>query len=82
LTSNSFVPECGYEILQIAIPEVMVITDVQRYLSDIKFQIKPQAIGIGPGIGQEQVNKKALHRFLISNTTPLVLDADALNCIV
>ena len=79
---TAFIPECGYEILQIAIPEVMVITDVaQRHLSDIKFQIKPQAIGIGPGIGQELATQKALHRFLISNTTPLVLDADALNCV-
>jgi hypothetical protein len=33
------VPECGYDILQIAIPEVMVITDVAKGLSDIKFQI-------------------------------------------
>jgi NAD(P)H-hydrate repair Nnr-like enzyme with NAD(P)H-hydrate dehydratase domain len=58
---TAFVPECGYEILQIAIPEVMVITDVtKRYLSDIKFQIKPQAIGIGPGIGQEQVTQKSI----------------------
>ena len=79
---TAFVPECGYDILQIAIPEVMVITDVaQRNLSDIKFQIKPQAIGIGPGIGQEIATEKAVHDFLVSNTIPLVLDADALNCV-
>lgn len=79
---TAFIPECGYEILQIAIPEVMVITDVaQRYLSDIKFQIKPQAIAIGPGVGQEQVTQKVLYQFLIFNTIPLVVDADALNCI-
>ena len=31
-----FIPECGYEILQIAIPEVMVLTDVkQKYISKI-----------------------------------------------
>jgi NAD(P)H-hydrate repair Nnr-like enzyme with NAD(P)H-hydrate dehydratase domain len=41
-------------------PEVMVITDVaQRYLSDIK-QIKPQAIGIGPGIGKRKQQKHCI----------------------
>tara|TARA_R110002124_G_scaffold40149_3_gene126040 strand:+ start:537 stop:1394 length:858 start_codon:yes stop_codon:yes gene_type:complete len=79
---TAFVPECGYEILQIAIPEVMVIADVaQRHLSNIKFQIKPQAIGIGPGIGQEIATEKVVYDFLVSNRIPLVLDADALNCV-
>lgn len=79
---TAFVPECGYEILQIAIPEAIVITDVEhKYLSDVKYEQKPQAIGIGPGIGQEKTTQKALYDFLLSNTTPLVLDADGLNCI-
>lgn len=79
---TAFVPECGYEILQIAIPEVMVVTDVaQKYLSNIKYQVKPQAIAIGPGIGQEKATQNALHDFLLSNMLPLVVDADALNCI-
>lgn len=79
---TAFVPKCGYDILQIAIPEVMVITDEgQDCLSSIKYDIKPQAVGIGPGIGQEKVTQKALHDFLVSNNIPLVVDADALNCL-
>ena len=75
-----FIPECGYEILQIAIPEVMVLTDVkQKYISKITLNFVPQAIGIGPGMGQELETQKALHEFLKSNTVPLVIDADALN---
>ena len=75
-----FIPECGYEILQTANPEVMVLTDVQKkFISKIEFDFVLQAIGIGPGIGQELETQNALHEFLINYKTPLVIDADALN---
>lgn len=77
---TALLPKCGYTILQTTIPEVMVITDVhENYLSKIDFSIKPQAIGIGPGIGREPATQNALHDFLKSNTKPLVVDADAIN---
>jgi ADP-dependent NAD(P)H-hydrate dehydratase len=77
---TSFIPKCGYDIVQTAIPEVMVLTDVeQKNISNIVFDFKPQAIGIGPGLGQEVATTQALHQFLKTNTSPLVIDADALN---
>lgn len=77
---TAFLPKCGYEIVQIAIPEVMVLTDVKKkYISNINFNFKPNAIGIGPGIGQEEVTQKAFLIFLKTNTIPVVIDADALN---
>jgi ADP-dependent NAD(P)H-hydrate dehydratase len=77
---TAFIPRCGYEILQTSNPEVMVLTDIAvRNISKIVITIKPQAIGIGPGIGQEIETHTALHRFLKTNKTPLVIDADALN---
>ena len=77
---TAFIPECGYEIVQTAVPEVMVISDKEsKHLSDIAFEIISQAIGIGPGIGQEQLVQKALHHFLQTVKAPLVVDADALN---
>jgi ADP-dependent NAD(P)H-hydrate dehydratase len=77
---TAYVPECGYQILQISNPEVMMLTDEsEKYISNIAFDIKPQAVGIGPGLGQEPKTQKAVRRFLISNKTPLVIDADALN---
>ncbi|OCB78647.1 NAD(P)H-hydrate dehydratase [Flavobacterium crassostreae] len=77
---TALVPKCGYEILQIANPEVMTLTDKkEQYLSDIKMAIKPQAIAIGPGLGQHIVTQKAVLDFLKTNRIPLVLDADALN---
>jgi len=77
---TAFIPKCGYQILQTAIPEVMVLTDSKKnYISKITFDIQPQAIGIGPGIGQDEATEKALYNFIKNNKTPLVLDADALN---
>jgi ADP-dependent NAD(P)H-hydrate dehydratase len=77
---TTLIPKCGYEILQSTIPEVMVVTSTDEdYISDIIFEIKPQAIGIGPGIGQEPKTQKAFYEFLKTNKTPAVIDADALN---
>jgi hydroxyethylthiazole kinase-like uncharacterized protein yjeF len=77
---TAYVPECGYQILQISNPEVMTLTDEsEKYISNITFDIKPQAIAIGPGLGQENETQKAVHDFLKNNKTPLVIDADALN---
>ncbi len=79
---TAFIPKCGYEILQIGIPEVMVITDIsEEFISDITFNIKPQAIGIGPGMGLDPQTQKAFHDFLKANRTTLVVDADALNAL-
>lgn len=77
---TAFIPKCGYEIVQIAIPEVMVLTDVQaNCISSISFDIVPDAIGIGPGLGQDPITQQGLYEFLKSNRIPLVIDADALN---
>mgnify|MGYP005827188843 CR=1 FL=1 len=77
---TAYLPECGYQILQISNPEVMTLTDEnEKYISNITFDIKPQAIAIGPGLGQEIETQKAVHDFLKTNKCPLVIDADALN---
>ncbi len=77
---TAFIPKCGIEIMQINIPEVMVVTDkMNKFISDIQFEIIPNAIGIGPGLGQELATQKTLHEFLKKNKIPLLMDADALN---
>lgn len=77
---TAFVPFCGYEILQVSNPEVMVVTDEhEKYLSDISFEFKVDAIGIGPGMGQKMATQKAFHNFLSNSSFALVIDADALN---
>ncbi|HCQ13613.1 NAD(P)H-hydrate dehydratase [Flavobacterium sp.] len=77
---TAFVPKCGYEIVQISIPEVMVLTDVQEnFITNIDYDFTPNAIGVGIGIGQEIETQNAIHQLLFDNKTPMVIDADALN---
>lgn len=77
---TAFIPKCGYEIVQISIPEAMVLTDEnEKVLSNIKCNIEPNAIGIGMGIGQDVLTEKAFYNFLLNNKVNLVVDADGLN---
>ena len=77
---SAFVPKCGTIPLQSFFPEVMVIEDSnQNSISSITFNIHPDAIAIGMGMGKQDETKQALHQFLKSNNIPLVIDADALN---
>lgn len=78
--ATAFVPKCGYGILQISFPEAMVLTDKnKKKISEIEFEIEPNAIGIGMGIGQEEATQKAFHKFLKRNKIPLLIDADGIN---
>ena len=75
-----YIPKCGYEILQTASPETMVITDVNyNKITKIEFDFNPKAIGIGMGIGQDEETINAFYAFLKNNKLPLVIDADGLN---
>lgn len=77
---TAYVPKCGYQILQTALPEAMAITDTsENFISKIRLNIIPDAIGIGVGMGQDRQTKRAFYHFLKSTTAPLVIDADALN---
>lgn len=73
-------PKCGYEILQVALPEAMVdVDEEERMISGTIKTGKYNAIGIGPGIGMEKETQNAL-KLLIQNTAiPVVFDADAIN---
>ncbi len=75
-------PRCGYEILQIAFPEAMVEVDKHRYVcSHIGEVEKYDSLGVGPGLGQNEVTVAALRDLLKKADYPLVIDADALNII-
>jgi hydroxyethylthiazole kinase-like uncharacterized protein yjeF len=79
---TTYIPECGYIPMQTALPEAMVITDSHvKMISDVQFDITPTVIGLGIGIGQDEITVSALREFLSRNKTSLVIDADALNII-
>lgn len=77
---TSFVPKCGYQIMQIGCPEAMVITDAQEeFISNISVAFDPTVIGLGIGMGTATQTVVAMEKFLKSNSVPLVIDADGLN---
>lgn len=77
---TALIPKCGYEVLQTALPEAMVLTDDnERCISNIELEIEPKAIAIGMGMGQEMLTQKAFHQFLKTNNKPLLIDADGIN---
>lgn len=76
---TAYIPKCGFHSLQTALPEAMVITDDEKVLSKISFDISPTVIGIGVGMGGAKKTTDAFAEFLKLNQLPLVIDADGLN---
>lgn len=75
-----FIPGCGYEILQTALPEAMVITDKdEKILTEIDHGMDPTVIGFGVGVGTDEKTVKAFEGLLKENKKPMVVDADGLN---
>lgn len=76
-------PRTAMTILQTAVPEAMFEPDRnERIISDMTLHHTHQAVAVGPGIGTGESTVNALESLLKSCKSPLVLDADALNCIV
>ena len=80
---TSYLPSCGYNIIQTALPEAMVLIDEDEFqLTGHPSKLDSyQAAGIGPGIGTSGETANMLKHFLKAFKKPLVLDADALNII-
>jgi NAD(P)H-hydrate epimerase len=74
------VPECGYSILQTAVPEAMAETDSDAFIfSKAPDVSRYDTLGIGPGLGLSERTVKAFAQTLENFQKPVVLDADALN---
>lgn len=77
-----FVPKCGISPIQAQIPELMVLTDTNNNsISNVSIPFKPTVLGIGMGMGTEQETQNAFLEILELNLAPMVIDADAINCI-
>jgi len=75
-------PQCSFSVVQTAAPEAMFMSDKSHHeISDITLPDTFSAIGVGPGIGTSEATVDALDSFIKRYRSPLVLDADALNCI-
>ncbi len=77
---TAYIPKCGYHVLQTGLPEAMVISDKsEEEITAITFDIEPNVIGLGVGLGTSTKTSNAVEAFLKTNTLPLVVDADGLN---
>lgn len=79
--ATAHIPQCGYTILQSAVPEAMTETDTNQFhLSQLpKELLRYAATGIGPGIGLHEETANMVIDLLKQTHQPTVLDADALN---
>jgi len=75
-------PKCGYQILQTAVPEALYRHNRgELNIVEIHPDRDFSAFAAGSGMGTNEMTVKALEDFLASINKPVVLDADALNCI-
>ncbi len=75
-----YAPKCGYDILQTLVPEAMVLTDPHlEILSSIDFDLDPEVIGFGIGVGTKEETVTAFEGLLKQYKKPMVIDADGLN---
>lgn len=75
-------PRKSLPIVQTAVPEAMYEPDRnEHFITEMKIHHNHQAVAVGPGIGTQDQTASALQGLLQNCTSPLVLDADALNCI-
>ena len=75
------IPKIGNTILQVSVPEAMVILDQKKdFISKTKYNpLEINSIGIGPGIGTRKETLKHLEYIISNYLFPIVLDADAIN---
>jgi ADP-dependent NAD(P)H-hydrate dehydratase / NAD(P)H-hydrate epimerase len=78
-----YLPACGYQIMQIAVPEAMVTTDSsEEELANLPDNIeKYSVIGMGPGIGTKDTTRHLVSFLIRRYQKPMVIDADGLNCL-
>ena len=77
---TAHIPKEGLTIMPVAVPECMTRPDPADTIFTSPGDLAPfNAIGIGPGIGTDELTQKALKLLIQEARFPLVLDADALN---
>jgi hydroxyethylthiazole kinase-like uncharacterized protein yjeF len=79
---TAYLPGCGYTTMQTAIPEVMVLTDLdEEVMTSFPNIDNYAAVGVGMGMGTDPRTQQAFAEFITTLPTDvkLVLDADALN---
>ncbi|MBC7919572.1 MAG: NAD(P)H-hydrate epimerase, partial [Ferruginibacter sp.] len=65
------IPQCGYEIIQTAVPEAMALTDDSYECFSFVPPLQPYtAVGVGPGLGKSEATLQALGDLLLALEQP------------
>lgn len=76
------VPASAVEVLQVAIPEVMLLaSEKNKYIDELKDISTYQSIGIGVGIGTKKKVRIAFDDYIQKADLPILIDADGINCL-
>lgn len=76
------VPSRCCDVLQMSVPEAIASLDSDEVaFSEVPDLSRYNAVGVGPGLGRREQSHLALSALLGQVTSPLVVDADALNII-
>jgi NAD(P)H-hydrate epimerase len=78
---TSYIPKCGYNILQSTVPEAMCMVAGDEYLLSANGIENFDTVGVGPGIGSHKTHADLLKEIFQKVNKPMVIDADALNTI-
>ena len=76
------VPKSAVDILQIAVPEVMLLaSEKHKYIDDTKDLSAYDSIGIGVGIGTKSKVRATFADHIQKAVKPILVDADGINCL-
>jgi NAD(P)H-hydrate epimerase len=79
---TSTIPSVGLNVMQMTVPVAMCDDNYGTDCLEGKIEINDKhTYGIGPGIGKSSETVEFLKHFLKEVIQPIVIDADALNCI-
>ena len=77
---TAHIPSKGIMVMPVAVPECMTNSDSSEdFFTSYPSLLPYNAIGVGPGIGTDELTSKALKLLIQEARKPMVLDADALN---
>lgn len=77
---SALIPKCGYQILQLGVPEAMVITaENEKHLTNTQTDFVPESICFGIGAGKEEETKHYLEQLMKERSSPMLIDADGIN---
>lgn len=77
---TAYTPDCGMQILQTSIPEAMWTGNTScTYYLEGNYISTHKTVAIGPGLGIHPKTASFLHLVIKATSTPMVIDADAIN---